>query len=133
MTITVGRLLAVVTAVLAVSGIFIFSWHRAHSQTGAPTFESQAASICRSGLAGIKSAPDFQTALARSRDMRLRLSALTPAPEQRAAFARWLTDLKATEDAGVRGDWSAVQEADLLAQEDTRQLGLADSCITTPN
>ena len=133
MTITVGRLLAVVAAFAVVVGIFMFSWERASGGSEHQVFHSDAASICRVGLAGIKSSPDFQTALARSRDMRFKLSALTPAPEQRAVFERWLTDLKATEGAALRGDMSALQQADLLAQEDARQLGLADSCSTTPN
>jgi hypothetical protein len=133
MTITVGRALAVLAAFAVVVGIVIFSWERASGGGEDQVFHSEAAAICRVGLAGIKSSPDFQTAIARSREMRFKLSALTPTPEQHAVFERWLTDLEATEGAALRGDRSAVQQIDLLAQEDARQLGLAQSCITTPN
>jgi len=55
------------------------------------------------------------------------------APEQRAAFQRWLTDLEATEDAALRGDWTRVDEADVLVGSDVKMLGLSDSCTTTTN
>jgi len=129
-TITLGRLLAVLAAVATVIAVSAVYFGRSHGGTS-PSFESQAARICREQLSAIKAAPDFPSALAASRTMRSELSSLTPSPTQRPTFADWMRQLRATEDAMLRGDSATAQRTDLLSQQDARQLGLAADCITT--
>jgi hypothetical protein len=134
LTITVGRLLAATGALVALVIMFAFVWQRqAAGHGGSSTFASRASAICREQLSAIKSAPDFQTALSHSREMRASLSALTPPLAGRATFADWMAQLKSTEDAMLRGDITSAQETDSRSQQDAQQLGLADACVTTTN
>jgi hypothetical protein len=110
-----------------------FIWSRVHTRHGPSSFDLQASAICRAQLPAIRGAPDLRSALARSREMRIELSMLTPAPSQRATFDDWISRLQATEDAASRGDFAAVRQADLAIQEDARQLGVAEACVTTAN
>jgi hypothetical protein len=132
LTITVGRLLAATGALIALIAVFAFVSQRQTTGHGSSSaFASRASAICREQLSAIKSAPpDFQTALSHSREMRASLSALTPPLAERATFEDWLAQLKNTEDALLQGDMTSAQEADTRAQQDARQLGLAD-CVTT--
>ena len=130
MTISVGRLLAVIGALAAVMAVSFVVWEQVHTQRTPASFESEASAICRHELAAIRDAPNLQSAIARSREMRIELSVLTPAPSQRATFEDWTSRLKATEDAAVRGDVADVRQADLAVQEDVERLGLADACVT---
>jgi hypothetical protein len=134
LTITVGRLLAVTGALIALIIMLVFVWQRqAAGHGGSSAFASRASAICREQLSAIKSAPDFQTALSHSREMRASISALTPPLAERATFADWIAQMKTTEDAMLHGDMTGAQEADNRAQQDAQQLGLADACITTRN
>jgi hypothetical protein len=127
-TISLGRLLLLIALALGLAGL-AYVWHERSAGAGQDSFESQASDICREQLPAITNAPDFETALARSRDMRVRLSALTPPVEGQATFADWMAQLKGAEDAAIRGDMAAVQQHDLGAQRDAAVLGLADACI----
>jgi hypothetical protein len=127
-TISLGRLLLLIALALGLAAL-AYLWHERSPGAGKDTFESQASEICREQLPEITNAPDFETALARSRDMRARLSALTPPVEGQTTFDDWMAQLKGTEDAAIRGDMAAVQQYDLGAQRDATVLGLADACI----
>jgi hypothetical protein len=131
-TISLGRLLLLIALALGLA-VLAYVWHERSAGAGQDTFESQASEICEAELPAITKASDFETALTQSRDMRLRLSALTPPVEEQATFADWLAQLKGTEDAAIRGDWAAVEQYDLSAQRDATVLGLADACIYHPN
>jgi hypothetical protein len=109
--------------------VLAYVWHERSAGVGQDSFESEASEVCREQLPAITNAPDFETALARSRDMRVRLSALTPPVGEQATFADWMAQLKGTEDAAIRGDMAALQQHDLGAQRDATMLGLADACI----
>jgi hypothetical protein len=127
-TISLSRLLLLIALALGLA-VVAYVWHERSAGAGQDTFESQASKICGEQLPAITNAPDFETALARSRDMRVRLSALTPPVEGQATFADWIAKLKGTEDAAIRGDMAAVQQYDRGAQRDATVLGLADACI----
>jgi hypothetical protein len=127
-TISLGRLLLLISLALGLA-VLAYVWHERSAGAGRDTFESQASEICREQLPAITNAPDFETALARSRDMRVRLSALTPPVHEQATFADWMVQLKGTEDAAIRGDMAAVQQYDRGAQQDATVLGLGDACI----
>lgn len=128
MTISLGRLLLLIALALGLA-VLAYVWHERSANAGQDTFESQASEICREQLPAITNAPDFETALARSRDMRVRLSALTPPVDEQATFADWMAQLKGTEDAAIRGDMAAVQQYDLGAQRDATVLGLTNACV----
>ena len=130
MTISVRRLLTVIAAAAAVTAASVLVWEEAHTHRGPSSFESGASAICRQQLPAIRRAPTVKDAVARSREMRIELSVLAPAPSQRATFEDWISRLQATEDAALRGDFEAVREADLAIQEDVQQLGVADACLT---
>ncbi len=126
MTITVGRLLAYLLAITVATVALVFAWSRLEGNRS--SFPQQAKAICRQEEPAIADAPDFQTALSRAREMRLRLSVLTaPAPQQ-ALFSDWLAKLQASENAALRGDWPTAQTDDAAVQVDVRGLGLADGC-----
>ncbi len=128
MTITVGRLLLYVSALVVALVLLVVGWSW-FGLGGAPSFADKAKAICRQELPAIANAPDFQTALTHSREMRLRLSTLTPAAAQQQLFSDWMAKLQASEDAGVGGDWAAAQADDAGAQFDVRNLGLSDGCL----
>lgn len=109
------------------AGVGVFGWQAFVS--GGDAFRDRASSICREHLPAIANAPDFQTALGQSRDMRVRLSELSPPDEHREAFAAWLAALKGTEDAALRGDMAAVQAYDASLQPHVKALDLGDACI----
>jgi hypothetical protein len=127
MTITVGRLLVYVSALLAAVVLFMgWTWF---GPAGPQSFAHTAQAICRQERPAIATAPDSQTALTQSREMRLRLSTLTPPAARQQLFSQWLADLRAAEKAGVGGKWSLAQQYDAGAQLDVRNLGLSQGCI----
>jgi hypothetical protein len=128
MTITVGRLLVYVSGLLAAVVLLFLGWSW-FGPSGPQSFAEKAQAICRQELPAISDAPDFQTALTHSREMRLRLSALTPPAAQEQLFSQWRADLQAAENAGVGGKWSLAQQYDAGAQLDVRNLGLSQGCI----
>src|SRR5262245_34188479 len=123
MTITVGRLLVYVSALLAAVVLLFMGWTR-FGPAGPQSFAHEAQAICRQELPAIANAPDSETALTQSREMRLRLSTLTPPEARQQLFSQWLADLRAAEKAGVGGKWSLAQQYDAGAQLDVRDLGL---------
>jgi hypothetical protein len=127
MTITVGRLFVYVSGLLTAVVLLVLgsSWF---SPSGPQSFSQKAHAICRQQRPAID-ASEAQTALTHSREMRLRLSTLTPPAAQRQLFAQWLADLHAAEKAGVGGKWSLAQQYDAGAQLDVRNLGLSQGCI----
>ena len=128
MTITVGRLLLHVSALVVAVVLLFLGWSR-FGPGGSQSFADQAQAICRQELPAIANAPDFQTALTHSREMRLRLSTLTPSPAQQQLFSDWMAKLQASEGAALRGNMTAAQADDAGAQFDVRNLGLSDGCI----
>ena len=128
MTITVARLLVYVSGLLVAVILLFLGWSW-FGPSGPQLFAEKAQAICRQELPGIANAPDSQTALTHSREMRLRLSTLTPPAAQQQLFSQWLADLHAAEKAGVGGKWSLAQEYDAGAQLDVRNLGLSQGCI----
>jgi hypothetical protein len=100
----------------------------AHPDAGL-AFRRSAARICRQELASIIKAPSFEAALAASRSMRIRLSALNPPASERAAFARWMSDLRGTESAALRGDVPMVDRYDAMARQEIQTLGLETACV----
>jgi len=128
MTITVGRLLVYVSALLAAVVLLLMGW-TSFSPAGPQSFAHKAQAICRQELPAIANAPDSQTALTQSREMRSRLSTLTPPAAQQQLFSQWLADLRAAEIAGVGGKWLLAQQYDAGAQLDVRNLGLSQGCI----
>jgi len=128
MTITVGRLLVYLSALLAALVLLFIGWAW-FSPAGPQSFAHTAQAICRQELPAIANAPDSQTALTKSHEMRLRLSTLTPPAARQQLFSQWLADLRAAENAGVGGKWSLAQQYDAGAQLDVRNLGLSQGCI----
>ena len=128
MTITVGRLLVYVSALLVAVVLLFMGWTW-FGPAGPQSFAHKAQAICRQELLAIANAPDSQTALTRSREMRSRLSNLTPPAARQQLFSQWLADLRAAENAGVGGKWSLAQQYDAGAQLDVRNLGLSQGCI----
>jgi hypothetical protein len=128
MTITVGRLLVYVSGLLVAVVLLFLGWSW-FGPSGPQLFAEKAQAICRQELPGIANAPDSQTALTHSREMRLRLSTLTPPAAQQQLFSQWLADLHAAEKADVGGKWSLAQQYDAGAQLDVRNLGLSQGCI----
>ena len=128
MTITVGRLLAYVSGLLAAVVLLFLGWSR-FGPGGSPSFADQAQAICRQELPAIANAPGFRAALIHSREMRARLAVLTPPATQRQLFSQWLADLRAAENSGVAGKWAVAKEYDARAQLDARNLGLSAGCI----
>jgi hypothetical protein len=127
MTITVGRLLVYVSGLLVAVVLLFLGWS-SFGPSG-PQFAEKAQAICRQEQPVIANAPGSQTALTHSREMRLRLSTLTPPAAQQQLFSQWLADLRAAENAGVGGKWSLAQQYDAGAQLDVRNLGLPQGCI----
>jgi hypothetical protein len=130
MTISVGRLLACVSALVVIVGIVVFAWSWL-AKGGSKTFVGRAEAICRQELPAIAHAPDLQAALVQSREMRLRLSALTPPSLQKQLFSDWMAGLLAAEIDGARGDFSAALATDARVESEVRELGLADGCVYT--
>jgi len=128
MTITVGRLLVYVSALLAAIVLLFTGWTW-FGPARPRSFAHNAQAICRQELPAIANARDSQTALTQSREMRLRLSTLTPPTARQQAFSQWLADLRAAEKAGVGGRWTLAQQYDAGAQLDVRNLGLSHGCI----
>jgi hypothetical protein len=128
MTITVGRLLVYVSALLAAVVLLFMGWIW-FGPAGPQSFAHEAQAICRQEQPTIANAPDSQTALTQSREMRSRLSSLTPPAAQQQLFSQWLADLRAAEHAGGGGKWSVAQQYDAGAQLDVRNLGLSQGCI----
>jgi hypothetical protein len=128
MTITVGRLLVYVSGLLVAVVLLFLGWSWL-GPSGPQLFAEKAQAICRQEQPAIANAPDSQTALTQSREMRLRLSTLTPPAARRQLFSQWLADLEAAENAGVGGKWSLAQQYDAGAQLDVRNLGLSQGCI----
>jgi hypothetical protein len=128
MTITVGRLLVYVSALLAAVVLLFVGWTW-FGPAGPQSFASRARAICRQELPAIANAPDSQAALTQSREMRLRLSTLAPPAARQQLFSQWLADLRAAEKAGAGGKWSLAQQYDAGAQLDVRDLGLSPGCI----
>ena len=128
MTITVGRLLAYVSGLLAAVVLLFLGWSWFGPSSPQP-FAVEAQAICRQELPAIADAPDFHTALIHSREMRSRLSTLTAPPARQQLFSQWLADLHAAEKAGVGGKWSLAQEYDAGAQLDVRNLHLSKGCV----
>jgi hypothetical protein len=128
MTITVGRLLLYVSALFAAVALLLMGWSRFGASVSQP-FAHTAQAICRQERPAIANAPDSRTALTRSREMRLRLSTLTPPAAQQQLFSQWLADLHAAEKAGVGGKWLLARQYDAGAQLDVRNLGLSHRCV----
>ena len=128
MTITVGRLLVYVSALLAAVVLLFMGWTW-FGPAGSQSFAHKAQAVCRQERPAIANAVDSQTALTQSREMRLRLSTLTPPAARQQLFSQWLADLRAAEKAGVGGKWSLAQQYDAGAQLDVRNLGLSQGCI----
>ena len=128
MTITVGRLLAYVSALLAAIVLLFMGWTW-FGPASPQSFAHRAQAICRQESPAITNAHDSQTALTQSREMRSRLSTLTPPAARQQVFSQWLADLRAAEKAGVGGRWSLAQQYDAGAQLDVRSLGLSKGCI----
>lgn len=127
MTITVGRLLAYVSGLLAVLVLLFLGWSR-FGPGGSRSFADRAEAICRQELPAIANARGFRTALTRSREMRARLAVLTPPAAQRRLFSQWMADLRAAENSGVAGKWAVAKQYDAGAQLDARNLGLSAGC-----
>jgi hypothetical protein len=126
MTITVGRLLAYVSGLLAGVVLFLgWSWFGPSPQS----FADKAEAICKQEAPAIGNARHFQTAMAHSREMRLRLSVLTPPAAQQKLFSQWMADLRASEKAGAGGKKGLAWRYDAGAQLDVRGLGLSDRCL----
>jgi hypothetical protein len=128
MTITVGRLLVYVSGLLAAIVLLFLAWSW-FGPSGPQSFVDKTQAICRQELPAVANAPDLQTALTHSRELRLRLSTLTPPAAQQQLFSQWRADLHAAEKAGVGGKWSLAQQYDAGAQLDVRKLGLSQGCI----
>jgi hypothetical protein len=128
MTITVGRLLVYVSGLLVAVVLLFLGWSW-FGPSGPQLFAEKAHAICRQELSAIANAPDSQTALTHSREMRLRLSTLTPPAAHQQLFSQWLADLHAAEKADVGGKWSLAQQYDGGAELDVRNLGLSQDCI----
>jgi len=128
MTITVGRLLVYVSGMLVAVVLLFLGWSW-FGPSGPQLFAEKSQAICRQELPAIANASDSQTALTHSREMRLRLSTLTPPTAQQQLFSQWLADLHAAEKADVGGKWSLAQQYDAGAQLDVRNLGLSQDCI----
>ena len=128
MTITVGRLLLYVSGLVFAVVLLVFGWSW-FGLGGSPSFSDKAQAICKQELPAIADSPDFQTALTHSREMRLRLSALSPPGPQASIFSDWMAKLQASEDFALRGDWPNLRAEDVLIQSDVQQLGLSDGCI----
>jgi hypothetical protein len=122
------RLIVYLIVVTLAGGVGALGWH-AFVSGGGDTFHERASSICTKGLPAIAQAPDFQTAIGRSREMRLRLSELTPPEAGRETFAAWLAALKGSEDAALRGDLAAVQAYDASIHPHVLALDLGDACL----
>jgi hypothetical protein len=127
-TITLGRSLVYIAGVTVAAGLAFLGWQALRPGSG-DSFHDTASDICREHLPAIASAPDFQAALARSRDMRSRLSELTPPEAGQEVFAAWLAALKGAEDAALRGDLPGVQAHDASVRHNVMALGLEDACI----
>jgi len=127
MTITVGRLVAYVSGLLGgVVLLFLgWTWFGPTPQS----FADKAQAICKQELPAIANAPNFKTALTSSREMRLRLSVLTPPATQQRLFSQWMADLHAAEKAGFDGKRGLARQYDAGAQLDVRNLGLSDGCL----
>jgi hypothetical protein len=128
MTITVGRLLVYVSGLLvAVVLLFLaLSWL---GPSGPQSFAENAQEICRQERPAIADSRDFRTVLTHSREMRSRLSTLTPPAGQQRLFSQWLADIHAAEKAGARGKRLLAQQYDAGAQLDVRKLGLSRRCV----
>lgn len=128
MTITLGRLLVYVSGLLVAVVLLFLGWSW-FGPSGPQLFAEKVQAICRQEQPAIASAPDSHTALTDSREMRLRLSTVTPPAAQQQLFSQWLADLHAAEKAGAGGKWSLAQQYDAGAELDVRNLGLSQGCI----
>src|SRR5262245_66079868 len=122
MTITVGRLLVYVSALLAAVVLLFMGWTW-FGPAGPQSFAHEAQAICRQELPAIANAPDSRTALTQSREMRLRLSTRTPPAARQQLFSQWLADPRAAAPAGAAGQWSSAQQHDARARPDVRGVG----------
>jgi hypothetical protein len=132
MTVTLGRLLLVVgilvITVSVTTGVLVWQ-ARAGNPGGGDSFREQATAICREGLPAVRNAPDLETALAANREMRARLSALTPPAPQRSTFDAWLLALEGAENAALDGNREAVTAYDGRARNYATTLGVGEACI----
>ena len=128
MTITVGRLLVYVAGLLAAVVLLFLSssWFGAGRHQ---SFANETQAICRQEVPTIADASDHRTALTHSREMQLRLSALTPPAARQKLFSQWLADLHAAVKAAAHGKWSLAEQYDGGAELDVRSLGVSQGCI----
>ena len=78
----------------------------------------------------MQNAPDLQTALNASADMRTRLAGLTPPSSQAPRFAQYLAALKTSEDAVIAGNPGRAAELEDVILIDINTLGIREACST---
>ena len=128
MTITVGRLLVYVSGLLATVVLLYLgsSWFGAGRHQ---SFAKETQAICRQEVPAIADASDPRTALTHSREMRLRLSTLTPPAGEQKLFSQWLADLHAAEKAAAHVKWLRADQYSAGAELDVSSLRVSHGCI----
>jgi hypothetical protein len=128
-TITVARL-AVWIAGLVTLFVAAFLVWRAVMPGELTAFQARASKICREEIPRMQNAPDLQTALIASAEMRTRLSGLTPPTSQAPRFTQYLAALKASEDAVVAGNPGRAAQLESVILIDLNTLGIREACST---
>jgi hypothetical protein len=125
--------LAVTGATVLLAGSVI-AWQTTRPEQ-VSVFETRATSICEAFLPRVAAAPDLETALTIRREMRIRLSVLTPPRdrEQRLHFRNFLASLEASEAADANGDPERARRLHVIAKRGATALGLEEACaIASP-
>ena len=129
MTITVGRLAVWIVGLVMLFVAAFLVW-RAVMPGELTAFQEQASKICREEIPRMQNAPDLQTALIASAEMRTRLSALTPPSDQAPRFTQYLAALKASEDAVIAGNPGRAAQLEDVILIDLNTLGIREGCST---
>jgi hypothetical protein len=121
--------LAVTGATILLAGSVV-AWNATRPEQ-VSVFETRATSICEAFLPRAAATRDLETALTIRREMRVRLSVLTPPSDrvQRLHFRNFLASLEASEAAAANGDSERARRLDVIAQRGATALGLQQACV----
>ena len=127
MTFTVGRLAVWIVGLVMLFVAAFLVW-RLVMPGELTAFQEQASKICREEIPRMQNAPDLQTALIASAEMRTRLAGLTP-PDQAPRFTQYLAAMKASEDAVIAGNPGRAAELEDVILIDINTLGIREGML----
>jgi hypothetical protein len=126
-TATFVRVLAVIVVLAVAAGLAALVWS-ARGPSDEERFREEMAAVCREMFPAMRTAPDLETALARSGDFRSRLALLAPPENLELAFYNFSAALEQAETAARNGWQPALMRADAAERQYAQELGLGEVC-----